>query len=312
MQRAWFVQAPAHMTQAIPAFVNPAAGSAPEAIERLRADDRFAIHEVDGDALPAAVRAAVDARTRRILVSGGDGTIASAANALLGSKCELAVLPGGTLNHFARDLGLPRDDLEQCIEIAATGVARPTDIGTVNGRIFLNTSSLGVYIAFVRLRERLEPYVGYRIATLIAALRTWTGLHGFDVQVADGDTVRWHHTPLLYVGVGERELDRRELGAKVPDGPRALHLFVLRETTRARLLARAIAALANGTRSLAASDSLDVRLVPEFTVHLRQGSCTAAVDGELIRLSPPLEYRFVPDALRVVVPDIGHPSRPRP
>lgn len=228
------------MTQAIPAFVNPAAGSAPEAVE---------------------------ARTRRILVSGGD---------------------------------------------AATGTARPTDIGTINGRIFLNTSSLGVYIAFVRLRERLEPYVGYRIASVIAALRTWTGLHGFDVQVADGDTVRWHHTPLLYVGVGERELDRRELGAKVPDGPRALHLFVLRETTRARLLARAIAALANGTRSLAASDSLDVRLVPGFTVHLRRAACTAAVDGELIRLSPPLEYRFVADALRVVVPDKGPRSALHP
>ena len=304
------MHAPTRMTHAIPAFVNPAAGSAPQAIERLRADDRFAIREVDADALPAAVRAAADAHEPRILVSGGDGTLASAAGALLGSQCELAVLPGGTLNHFARDIGLPRDDLAECIEIAATGVARPTDVGTVNGRVFLNTSSLGVYIAFVRLRTRLKPYVGYRIASVVAAVRTWTGLHGFDVQVADGDTVRWHRTPLLYVGVGERELDRRELGAKVPDGPRALHLFVLRETTRARVLARAIAALANGTRSLAASDSLDVRLVPGFTVHLRGASCTAALDGELVRFSPPLEYRFVADALRVVVPDVRPASHP--
>ena len=290
------------MSSRIPAFVNPSAGSAADVLKLLRSDNRFDVREVEADELQPAVRAAVAAGATRVLVSGGDGTIASAADALMGTDCELAVLPGGTLNHFARDLGLPRDDLPACLAIAASGRARPTDVGTINGRVFLNTSSIGVYVAFVRVRERLEGFLGYRLASLFAAIRIWASLRGFDVAVTEGDTTRSYHTPLLYVGVGERELDRRELGARVPGGPRALHAFVLRETARARLLGRAIAVLANGTRSLMRWGSLEVHMVQGFVVHLDRPSATVALDGELIRMDAPLEYRFVRDALRVVVP----------
>ncbi len=290
------------MTSRIPAFVNPSAGSAPDVLKLLRADSRFEVREVEAEGLQDALRMATTSGAARVLVSGGDGTIASAADVLIGTRCELAVLPGGTLNHFARDVGLPRDDLAACLEIAATGTARPTDVGTVNGRVFLNTSSIGIYVAFVRVREKLEPYMGYRLASLLSALRTWARLHGFDVEVSDGETTRRLHTPLLYVGVGERELDRRELGARIPNGPRALHAFVLRETARARLLGRMIAALANGTRSLMRWGSLEVQLIQGFTVHLDRQSVTVALDGELVRMDAPLEYRFVRDALRVVVP----------
>jgi len=303
----------AGMSSRIPAFVNPSAGSAPDVLKLLRADPRFEVREVDAEGLPGAVRAAARDGVRRILVSGGDGTIASAADALARTQCELAVLPGGTLNHFARDIGLPRDDLGACLEIAATGDARPIDVGMINGRIFLSTSSIGLYVAFVRVRERLEPFMGYRLASVVSAIRIWAGLRGFDVAVTDGETVRRFHTPLLYVGVGERELDRRELGARIPDGPRALHAFVLRETARARLLGRAVAVLANGTRSLVRWGSLEVQLLQGFTVHLDRSSATVALDGELVRMQPPLEYRFVPHAIRVVAPPLrDHPSEDRP
>lgn len=293
---------PAGMSSRIPAFVNPSAGSAPDVLKLLRADPRFDVHEVEAGELQPAVRAAVAAGARRVLVSGGDGTIASAADTLRGADCELAVLPGGTLNHFARDLGLPRDALAACVEIAATGEARPVDVGTINGRVFLNTGSIGVYVAFVRVRERLEPFMGYHLASLFAAVRCWASLHGFDVAVTDEDGTRSYHTPLLYVGVGERELDRRELGARVPNGPRALHAFVLRETARARLLGRAIAVLANGTRSLMRWGSVEAHMVQGFVVHLDRPAATVALDGELVRLEAPFEFRFVSDALRVVAP----------
>ena len=288
--------------------MNPSAGSAPDVLKLLRADQRFDVHEVEAEELQPAVRAAAAAGATRVLVSGGDGTIASAADALLGTDCELAVLPGGTLNHFARDLGLPRDDLAACVEIASTRAARPVDVGTINGRVFLNTGSIGVYVAFVRVRERLEPFMGYHLASVFAAVRSWASLHGFDVAVTDGDGTRSYHTPLLYVGVGERELGRRELGARVPNGPRALHAFVLRETARARLLGRAIAVLANGMRSLMRSGSLEVHLVQEFVVHLHRPSATLALDGELVRMDAPLEFRFVENALRIVAPPELPPS----
>jgi diacylglycerol kinase family enzyme len=286
----------------IPAFVNPASGSAEAALDILNGDARFAVREVTPDALPDAVRGAIEAGARRIVVSGGDGTLGKAAGALLGTGCEMAVLPGGTLNHFARDAGLPRDDLAACVELAVSGEARPVDVGVVNGHVFLNTSSFGAYVTFVRARERLEERMGYRAATLLASLRIWFNLSGFDVAVSDGESTRRFHTPLLFVGVGEREFQRREMGARVAGGRRALHMLVLRETAPARVLGRALVVLARGMRWLAETESLEAELVPAFTARLRRPWGRVAVDGELLRLRAPLEYSFVPDALRVVLP----------
>ncbi|HYW10117.1 MAG TPA: diacylglycerol kinase family protein [Longimicrobium sp.] len=301
------------MNTPIPAFVNPASGSAAAALDILRGDARFSVREVAPDALPGAVREAVAAGARRVLVSGGDGTLGNAAGALLGTECEMAVLPGGTLNHFARDVGLPRNDLAACVELAVSGDARPVDVGLVNGHVFLNTSSFGAYVTFVRARERLEERMGYRAASVLATLRIWFNLSGFDVAVSDGETTRRFHTPLLFVGVGEREFERREMGARIAGGQRALHMFVLRETAPARVLGRALVVLARGMRWLAETESLEAELVPSFTARLRRPWGRVAVDGELLRLRAPLEYSFAPDALRVVLPPIveaGEAERP--
>src|SRR4029079_10564428 len=98
---------------------------------------------------------------------------------------ELAILPGGTLNHFARDLGVSTE-ADEALELAVAGQSRGVDIGMVNGRVFLNTSSVGAYVRFVRIRERLERRFGYRIASAIAALRLlfqWTG-YAVELEVA--------------------------------------------------------------------------------------------------------------------------------
>src|SRR5688500_374492 len=115
----------------IPAFVNASAGSAPAAREAIAADPRFELRETTPQALPDALRAEVARGTPRVVVAGGDGTIALAARALAGSRTALAVLPGGTLNHFARDLGLPPDDAAACLECAVRGTVRPVDAATL-------------------------------------------------------------------------------------------------------------------------------------------------------------------------------------
>ena len=89
---------------------------------------------------------------------------------LLDGSAELAILPGGTLNHFARDLGISTEAAE-ALELAAEGCARGVDVGMVGGKLFLNTSSVGAYVRFVRVREHLESYLGYRLATALAAVR---------------------------------------------------------------------------------------------------------------------------------------------
>ncbi|HEU4723170.1 MAG TPA: diacylglycerol kinase family protein, partial [Gemmatimonadaceae bacterium] len=227
------------MTGRIPAIVNVASGTAEEARKVLDQSEEFEVHAVQPDEIATAIRKSVDAGARRILVSGGDGTIATAATELLNSRVELAILPGGTLNHFARDLGVSTEAAE-ALELAIEGECRGVDVGVVNGHVFLNTSSVGAYVRFVRIRERLERRFGYRIASALAALRILFQLRDFAVEVEVEGKPRIYRTPLVFIGVGERELQLPTLGRRVADGQRGLHVMVVRGRSRARVLALAL------------------------------------------------------------------------
>lgn len=139
--------------QVIPAFVNRTAGSAETAAEALATDNRFALREVEAGALHETIRAEIDRDARRIVIAGGHGSISTAAGAAVGKAVELAIVPGGTLNHIAKNLGIPTD-LKEALETAAGRSTRTVDVGLVNDRIFLNTSSVGAYVRYVRTRER--------------------------------------------------------------------------------------------------------------------------------------------------------------
>ncbi|HEY0995785.1 MAG TPA: diacylglycerol kinase family protein [Gemmatimonadaceae bacterium] len=281
----------------IPALVNPAAGNAKEATAALTAAG-FDVRETAPERIAEVVKSLLAGGARRIVVAGGDGTIGTAAAILAGTPCELAVIPGGTLNHFAKDHGIP-ESLEEAVQLAASGVARPADVATVGGRTFLNTSTVGAYVSMVRHREAMEPRLGYRLATIVAAIRAFFTMRPFDLQVEVEGTVRHYRTPLLFVGVGERELRVPILGGRVPDGQRALHLIVPRGRGRRAMLSLALDALARGTEHVAAGPELDAWLVDRCTVVLRRRG-PVGVDGEIVRLDTPLEFQLLPGALSLV------------
>ncbi|MDQ6634926.1 MAG: diacylglycerol kinase, partial [Gemmatimonadota bacterium] len=184
--------------------MNVASGTANEATEALSASGMFDIHTVEPDAIANTVRSLVQGGASRILVAGGDGTIGTAAAVLIEHRAELAVLPGGTLNHFARDLGISTDAAKAAR--LEGHVVRGVDVGMVNGHLFLNTSSVGAYVRFVRARERLERRFGYRVASFLAALRILVRFHRIVVEVEVDGVKRIYRTPLVFIGVGEREL----------------------------------------------------------------------------------------------------------
>lgn len=289
----------------IPAFVNPFAGNANAARAALESVGDFDVCDAPPTTLADQVRAAIARGAGRILIAGGDGSIASAAGALAGTGRELAILPCGTLNHLAKDLSLPLD-LEQAAQVAKVGHSIPVDAAVVNDRIFLNTSSVGAYVTFVRSREALERRLGYKLASLVAAARLLMRMRTFRVRLQVEGVAREYVTPLVFIGVGERELRLPTLGARVPGGKVGLHVMVVRRRSGARTLALALAAAARGVSAVAATPAMDAFLVDSCRIERRARS--VSIDGEIVHMVPPLNYRHVPGHLRVVVAPDAAPA----
>lgn len=291
--------------QRVPLFLNPLAGSSQALVELFEGDPRIALHRVEPPSLREAVARAVTSGARRVIVAGGDGSIGLAARETMGTSTALGIVPAGTLNHFARDLDIPTD-AAHALELALSGPERMVDVGSVNGEPFLNTSSVGAYIAFVRKRERLERHVGYRLASVAAGLQLMWSLRPFRVELkVEGEAqVRSYRTPLLFVGVGERELRFPQLGGRVDGGRPGLQLIVMRGSSARSVLALAWDGMVRGIRSTARSPLADVLLVEGCRVLLRRRG-PVAVDGEVAMLDSPLEYELRRAALRVVAPRPG-------
>jgi diacylglycerol kinase family enzyme len=290
---------------AIPAFVNPAAGSARVAIDALKRAGGFELRLVPPPRLLEEIRRVVASGAERVLVAGGDGTISTAAAAVAKTPTALAILPGGTLNHFARDHGIPVDP-DEALQLALTGRAGPVDLGYANDRTFINTSSLGAYVHFVHIRDQLEAVLGYKLASILAGLRTLANLRRLPFVLDIGGETRVYQAPLLFVGVGERLLNPAGRGARKPGGARTLHIVIPRGRQQARRFTRAYA---RGGRlrevaPLPGEFGLDTFMADRFKVEM-PGRIAAgiAVDGEIRRLTMPLEYRMERDDLRVVLPE---------
>jgi diacylglycerol kinase family enzyme len=293
------------VTQARPhsetkAFLNSGCGNADKAREALKAAG-VDVEEAQPDELRNHMERAVKANTRRILVAGGDGTIASAAALVAGGKTELAILPGGTLNHFAKDHGIPTD-LDEAAKVAAEGTVEGADLGYVNDRVFLNTSSIGAYVTFVRVRERFEKSLGYALASFFAFLRVFSSVRTFGVELEVEGAKKSYRSSLVFIGVGERDLKLPALGSRVEGGKRGLHVMIVQGRRPARLLAIALAGIARGTKQAAELPQFDSFIVDSCRIDVRRSATIVALDGELKQMDTPLDYRIDRDAIRLVVP----------
>jgi diacylglycerol kinase family enzyme len=281
------------------AFLNAKCGNAEAARDALEKAG-FELDAVQPQEMEQRLSQAIKSGTKRILVAGGDGTIATAASLVARTDIELAILPGGTLNHFARDHNIPTD-LGKAALVASTGEVVGADIGYVNDCVFLNTSSIGAYVTFVRDREHLEKYVGYRIASFVALIQTWSRLRTFSVTLEVEGVKKTYRSSLVFIGIGARELKMPILGNRVKNGKRGLHVMIVRGSKRARLFTVALAAISKGTREAEKLPEFDDFLVESCRIDLTRSHTLVGLDGELKQMSTPLDYRIERDALRLVV-----------
>jgi diacylglycerol kinase family enzyme len=239
-------------------------------------------------------------RASIVVAAGGDGTVRSVAAGVLDSPAALGVLPLGTLNHFAKDLGIPLQ-LPEAVTVLAEGHVGRVDVGRVNGHVFVNNSSIGVYPSVVEAREALRRQGhGKWMAMAIATVRVLRRHSEVTVRIDVDGRVRTRRTPFIFVGNNEYAIEGIRLGGRERlDGGR---LFVyLSPHVRTRelplLAVKALAGRAAGSGAFEIVAGADVR-IETFT---RRG-VKVAFDGEVATIGSPLHYRIAPRALRVVVP----------
>ncbi|MEA2722516.1 MAG: hypothetical protein QOH59_287 [Gemmatimonadales bacterium] len=288
-------------------------GSAPKVAQRLKEifaeagrDARVTLAK-GGVEVNAAMRRAVGAGCEALVVGGGDGTINCGASAAIERGIPLGVLPLGTLIHFAKDLGIPLD-LDEAAQVVLEGVVCKVDVGEVNGRIFLNNSSLGVYPAIVRLREKYRATVGGKwIAALWAGLTVLRRRPFMAVRiVAEGEAII-RRTALVLVGNNEYQMSGIHAASRESLARGRLALYVLNAEQRPGLLRLAWQVLLQGAERV---KEVDLITVEEATVETTRHRLQVATDGEVFSLESPLRYRIRPGALRVFVPAAGSACYP--
>jgi diacylglycerol kinase family enzyme len=290
-------------------------GTAPEAAERLKEIFAEAGREAritlatGGSKINAAMRRAVEAGCETLVAGGGDGTINCGASAVVGRGIPLGVLPLGTLNHFAKDLGIPLD-LDEATKVVLDGTVCKVDMGEVNGQIFLNNSSLGAYPAIVRLREKYQATVrGKWIAALWAGLTVLRRRPFMAVRiVAEGEALI-RRTPLVLVGNNEYKMAGIHAASRESLARGRLALYVLNAERRPGLLRLGWQVLLKGAEGV---KEVDLITVEEATVETKQRRLHVAADGELFTLDAPLNYRIRPGALRIHVPEAASACYPHP
>jgi len=260
------------------------------------------VRAVPGHMLPAATREAIAAGASMVIAGGGDGTVNAVAGALAGSDATLGVLPLGTFNHFARDLGMPQE-LHAAAAALAAATPQCVDLAEVNGHRFLNHSSLGYYSQVVR--ERAEPRVRNRFmkvaVTLAAAVRLLGKYRLSEVSLeVDGERLA-RSTPLVFVSNNPGAMHLFNFGQRPRLDTGQLLVFVHRSTSRSAVLRTLLYA---ALRDIREDDRYDHWLTSELLVEYgeRRRPVSVYLDGELLRLAPPLRYRILPGRLNVAMP----------
>jgi diacylglycerol kinase family enzyme len=258
------------------------------------------ITTTEPDSFVAAVRDALASDADVVVLGGGDGTLSAGAHAMMGGAKPLGVLPLGTLNHFAKDVGIPMD-LDSAVETIRAGYVLEVDVGEVNGRIFLNNSSIGLYPIAVEQREELRHRTGGGkwLAMLRASADVFRRFPLLEVTLPmEGSKVRLT-TPFVFVGNNRYEMRLLTLGSRSSLQGGELSVYVPRNGGRMGLLQLAFRALLG---RLDQERDFHSSAVPSIEIRTMRRSLRVSLDGEVAHMTSPIRFLIRPRALRVLAP----------
>lgn len=293
---------------AVPVILNCKAGGgrSQAEVERLQAafagtglEPRVAQLE-EGCDVGEEVRKTLESRPPVIVAAGGDGTVSAVAGALRGTGTALGVLPFGTLNHFAKDLGIPLDGA-QAARVIAAGRRVRIDVGEVNGRCFINNASLGLYPGMVQERERQQSRLrrSKRHAMLWATLAVLQRPPLLDVRLTLDDRVQECFAPFVFVGNNHYELEGFDIGTRARLDAGLLDVYTTCNCSTGGLILLALRAMFGRLRQ---ADDFVEAPARSLRIASRRSRLLVATDGEVTSMRTPLEFRIQPRALEVLVP----------
>jgi diacylglycerol kinase family enzyme len=250
-----------------------------------------------GDDISALAARAVANNCKTVVAGGGDGTVSAVAGAVAGTDTVLGVIPIGTLNHFAKDVGIPLN-LELAIRNFFIGQLTKVDVGDVNGRIFVNNAGIGVYPHFVRLREQQQREGHDKPAAFVIAIGAMLRRY-FRLRVKlhmNREDALEQITPFLFVGNNKYETRGLEIGTRkrLDSG----HLWVCMGADPRNRVRIALNALVGR----ATDDELNAFEANEISVDPGTPRINLSTDGEVNIMDTPLHFRIRPRALGIVVP----------
>ena len=253
-----------------------------------------------GDDIGALTARALAEGRRLVVAGGGDGTVNAVAGKLAGADAALGVLPMGTLNHFAKDAGLPLG-LEAAARTLFAGRVAEVDVGEVNGRVFVNNSGVGFYPHFVRQREAQERRGHEKRVAFILALRSVVRRYfrlRMGLRMKEAEALQ-RVTPFLFVGNNRYHAAGPEIGTRSTLDSGRLWVCTAPSLGRRNLARAALRALVGREPD----EELNVFETEELWVEPATPRANVSFDGEVAVMEAPLHYRIRPRALRLVAPE---------
>jgi len=276
-----------------------------DAFKSAGVDARISVAQTGSEVITLAERAARgDADV--VVAGGGDGTISAVAAVIINTNKSLGVLPFGTMNHFAKDLRIPLD-LAGAVATIAAGHQTQVDVGEVNGHVFINNSSLGLYPIIIHKRQKQQrlgwgKWPAY-IWAAVGVLRRYPFLN---VRVSVDNAELNSRTPFVFIGNNKYEMETLNIGSRAHLDSGELSLYMTNRTGRLGLVRLALRALLRGLRQ---EKDFVALCTKEIWIETRHRHVRVALDGEVVRIVPPLNYRAQPKALRVLTPANDSASR---
>jgi len=276
---------------------NPSSGSSlsKAELQELLGNDGVQVQCVN---IAAAEHVVPDANANVLVAAGGDGTVNATAQLAVALHLPLGVIPAGTLNHFAKDVGLPADSAKAA-SVIRTGTTKLIDYCTVNDRVFLNNSSLGVYPSTVLSRDKQDAVLGKWPSAVVAFVAALFRNPRVYATLAFAHKQLPVKSPLIFIGNNSYHLEKVGFTNRSSLTSGKLYVYAVKAARSTTLMRLALLSVL-GMR--AHKDDILREVTGPVRITSSHQHVQVALDGEVRKLAYPLEYTMHHKALKVFVP----------